>query len=68
VGCRLKKGKNADKYAHRSGNHSDIKKKDELPVGGSVVGVIVGAGLIVFLVLLFTGIIGEKDVYSFDNN
>ena len=38
---------------------------DELPAGGSAIGVIVGAILIVFLVLLFTDIMGYTDVFPF---
>jgi hypothetical protein len=38
---------------------------DELPAGGSAIGVIVGAMLIVFLVLLFTDIMGYTDVFPF---
>jgi hypothetical protein len=38
---------------------------EALPAGGSAVGVIVGALLIVFLVLLFTDIMGYTDVFPF---
>jgi hypothetical protein len=38
---------------------------DALPAGGSAVGVIVGALLIVFLVLLVTDIMGYTDVFPF---
>jgi hypothetical protein len=37
----------------------------ELPAGGSTVGVIVGALLVVFLVLLLTDIMGYTDVFPF---
>ena len=37
----------------------------DLPAAGSAVGVIVGALLIVFLVLLFTDIMGYTDVFPF---
>lgn len=37
------------------------------PSGQGAVGVIVGAGLIIFFVLLITDILGETDVYSFTN-
>ncbi len=38
---------------------------DSLPAGGSGVGVIVGAILIVFLVLLITDILGYTDIFPF---
>ena len=38
-----------------------------MPAGEGAVGAIIGAALIVFLVLLFTDIIGETDVYNFDD-
>jgi hypothetical protein len=38
---------------------------DQLPAGGSAVGVIVGAALVVFLVLLLTDILGLTDVFPF---
>lgn len=40
-------------------------KLENLPAGGSAIGVIVGALLIVFLVLLFTDIMGYTDVFPF---
>ena len=40
---------------------------DEDPAGQSAVGAIVGAALIVFLVLLFTDIVGATDVFDFVN-
>lgn len=40
---------------------------DTLPAGEGAVGAVIGAILIVFLVLLFTDIIGETDVYNFDD-
>jgi len=39
----------------------------DVPAGGSAVGAIVGAGLVVFFVLLITDILGVTDVYSFVN-
>jgi hypothetical protein len=36
-----------------------------LPAGGSAIGVIIGAALIVFLVLLATDILGYTDVFPF---
>jgi hypothetical protein len=38
---------------------------ERLPAGGSAVGVIIGAALIVFLVLLATDILGYTDVFPF---
>ncbi len=38
---------------------------DRLPAGGSAVGVIVGAILLVFLVLLITDLLGLTDVFPF---
>lgn len=38
---------------------------DQLPAGGSAVGVIVGAILLVFLVLLITDLLGLTDVFPF---
>jgi hypothetical protein len=38
---------------------------DNLPAGGGAIGVIVGAALIVFLVLLITDILGYTDVFPF---
>jgi hypothetical protein len=39
---------------------------EEMPAGGSALGLLVGAGLFVFVVLLITDILGETDVFSFD--
>ncbi len=38
---------------------------EELPAGGSALGIIVGALLIVFIVLLVTDILGYTDVFPF---
>jgi hypothetical protein len=38
---------------------------DQLPAGGSAVGIIVGAILIIFLVLLITDLLGLTDVFPF---
>jgi hypothetical protein len=38
---------------------------EELPAGGSALGIIVGAALIVFLVLLVTDILGYTDIFPF---
>ena len=41
------------------------KKLDQLPAGGSGLGIVIGAALIVFLVLLFTDIAGYTNVFPF---
>lgn len=38
---------------------------DQLPAGGSTVGIIVGAILLVFLILLITDLLGLTDVFPF---
>jgi hypothetical protein len=38
---------------------------DQLPAGGSAVGTLVGAALIVFIILLVTDILGFTDVFPF---
>jgi len=38
---------------------------EKLPAGGNAIGVIVGAALIVFLVLLLTDILGYTDIFPF---
>jgi len=38
---------------------------EQLPAGGGAVGVIIGAALIVFLVLLVTDILGYTDIFPF---
>ena len=40
-------------------------KMNQLPAGGDGLGILVGAALIVFLVLLFTDIAGYTDVFPF---
>ena len=40
-------------------------KIERLPAGGSAIGIIIGAALIVFLVLLATDILGYTDVFPF---
>jgi len=40
-------------------------KMDQLPAGGDGLGILVGAALIVFLVLLFTDIAGYTDIFPF---
>ena len=41
------------------------EKLDKFPAAGNAIGVIVGAALIVFLVLLLTDILGYTDVFPF---
>ena len=41
------------------------KKMDQLPAGGDGLGIVIGAALIVFLVLLFTDIAGYTNVFPF---
>ncbi len=41
---------------------------DQVPAGGSTVGVIVGAAVIVFIVLLITDILGFTDIFPFINS
>ena len=40
-------------------------KMDQLPAGGSAFGVIVGAAVVIFVVLLITDILGFTDVFTF---
>jgi len=40
-------------------------KMDQLPAGGSTLGVIVGAAVIIFIVLLITDILGYTDIFTF---
>ena len=40
-------------------------KMDQLPAGGSTVGVIVGAAVLIFIVLLITDILGFTDIFTF---
>jgi len=41
---------------------------DQLPAGGSAIGTIVGAAVLIFLVLLITDILGFTHVFSFVNH
>jgi len=45
--------------------HSLAGKLDQLPAGGSALGTVLGIALIVFLVLLFTDIMGWTNVFPF---
>jgi len=40
-------------------------KMDQLPAGGDGIGIVIGAALIVFLVLLYTDIAGYTDIFPF---
>jgi hypothetical protein len=40
-------------------------KMDQLPAGGDTFGVIVGAAVIIFIVLLITDILGYTDIFTF---
>jgi len=42
-----------------------VDRLDQLPAGGDAVGVIVGAALLVFLILLITDILGYTDIFPF---
>jgi len=44
------------------------KSIDQLPAGGSAVGVIVGAALLVFIILLITDLVGLTHVFPFVNS
>jgi hypothetical protein len=41
------------------------EKMDQLPAGGSAFGVIIGAAVIIFIVLLITDILGYTDIFTF---
>ena len=64
-------GVDPDEAAERVAGLSDEELRqiagqlDELPAGESTVGILVGAALIVFLVLLITDLQGLMDVFSF---
>ena len=66
-------GVDPDEAAQRIAALSDeelsqiMQKVDEMPAGQSALGVIVGAALIVFIVLLITDIAGFTDVFGFVN-
>jgi hypothetical protein len=40
-------------------------KMDQLPAGGSALGVIIGGAIVIFIVLLITDILGYTDVFTF---
>jgi hypothetical protein len=42
-----------------------VERLDSMPAGGSAVGAIVGAAVLVFLVLLITDLLGYTDVFPF---
>ncbi len=66
-------GINPEEAANRVASLSDEEiqqiagRLDELPAGEGGVGVVVGAILIIFLVLLITDLMGLTDVYPFVN-
>ena len=69
----LSKGIDPDEAKIRVESLSDSEaiavadKIEQLPAGGGAIGVIIGAALIVFLVLLVTDILGYTDVFPFVN-
>lgn len=42
-----------------------VSRLDELPAGGSAVGVVIGAAVLIFLILLITDILGLTDIFPF---
>jgi hypothetical protein len=66
-------GIDPDEAARRASTLSDDEvqqiagKLDELPAGQNAIGIIVGAILIIFLVLLLTDLLGLTDVFPFIN-
>ncbi len=64
-------GVDPEEAAHRVASLSDEEvqqiagRLDELPAGEGAVGIVVGAALIIFLVLLVTDLLGLTDVYPF---
>ena len=40
-------------------------KMDQLPAGGSALGVIIGGAIVIFIVLLITDILGYTDIFTF---
>jgi Family of unknown function (DUF6627) len=40
-------------------------KMDQLPAGGSTLGVIIGGAIVIFVILLITDILGYTDVFTF---
>lgn len=64
-------GINATEAKYRVESLSDaevsriVGKLDQLPAGGDAAGAIVGAALLIFLVLLFTDLLGLTDVFPF---
>jgi hypothetical protein len=70
----LQNGVDADEAQARVSSLSDTelseiaKNMDQLPAGGSAIGTIVGAAVLIFLVLLITDILGFTHVFSFVNH
>ena len=42
-----------------------VEKLDQLPTGGDGLGVVIGAALVVFIVLLITDVLGYTDIFTF---
>ena len=60
-------GKRVDSLSHEE--LSDIAGSiDQMPAGGSAVGTVVGAALLIFLILLITDLLGLTHVYPFVNH
>jgi hypothetical protein len=70
----LQNGVDASEARNRVSSLSDAelseiaRNMDQLPAGGSAVGTIVGAAVLIFLVLLITDILGFTHVFSFVNH
>ena len=64
-------GVSAIEAKHRVDSLSDVEvarivgKLDQLPAGGNAVGAVVGAAVLIFLVLLFTDLLGLTDFFPF---
>jgi hypothetical protein len=70
----LQNGVDASEAQNRVSSLSDAElseiagNMDRLPAGGSAIGTIVGAAVLIFLVLLITDILGFTHVFSFVNH
>ena len=42
-----------------------VNRLDEMPAGGSALGVVIGAAVLVFIILLITDILGLTDIFPF---
>jgi hypothetical protein len=69
--CLISKGVSPDEAVARIDSLTDAealmvsKHIDTMPAGGSAVGIIVGAILLVFIILLITDLTGLTDVFPF---